>query len=148
MVLQDQLAPKFRRQAKKGSRLTSSPASPGAVNPIPEPKNPRQALTEHQQIHIQKRAKPPPEPAPTPELDAFGATPALREHINLKYLLVGVVGRGSYGCVSKAVCKVTGRTVAVKVMVGQTNTEYDTIKILREVQLLMKLNQISATLFS
>jgi hypothetical protein len=33
----------------------------------------------------------------------------------------------------------TGRIVALKIMENQTNTEYDTIKLLREIMLMKKL---------
>jgi serine/threonine protein kinase len=46
---------------------------------------------------------------------------------------VELVGKGSYGSVSKGKCKKTGRTVALKVIEGQKNTEYDTIKLVREI---------------
>jgi len=65
--------------------------------------------------------------------DKFGATYALREKIEAKYEMITIIGKGSYGCVSKAKCRTTGQLVAVKVMENQAETEYDTIKILREV---------------
>ena len=56
--------------------------------------------------------------------------------------MIEVLGKGSYGCVSKAKCLKTGRIVALKIMENQTNTEYDTIKLLREIQLMRKLQQL------
>ena len=47
-----------------------------------------------------------------------------------------LVGKGSYGSVSKGKCKKTGRIVALKVIEGQKNTEYDTIKLVREIMLM------------
>jgi len=38
----------------------------------------------------------------------------------------------------------TGRIVALKIMENQTNTEYDTIKLLREVMLMKKLQTLCA----
>ena len=73
------------------------------------------------------------------EKDKFGATRALRHQIVKKYQIIEVLGKGSYGCVSKAKCLKTGRIVALKIMENQTNTEYDTIKLLREIQLMKKL---------
>lgn len=67
------------------------------------------------------------------EKDKFGATKALRQQIQQKYQILDVLGKGSYGCVSKAKCLKTGRIVALKIMENQTNTEYDTIKLLREI---------------
>jgi len=49
--------------------------------------------------------------------------------------------------VSKGVCKATGRAVALKVMVNQTTTEYDAIKVLREIQLMKRLNDLSASVY-
>ena len=40
--------------------------------------------------------------------DKFGATALLREKIEAKYEMVTAVGKGSYGCVSKARCRATG----------------------------------------
>jgi hypothetical protein len=37
--------------------------------------------------------------------DEFGATPSLRAQIDLKYEFNEVIGKGSYGCVSKGKCK-------------------------------------------
>jgi len=47
-----------------------------------------------------------------------------------------VIGKGSFGCVSRGKCKISGRPVALKVMKGmkeKTGREYDIIKILREI---------------
>ena len=57
--------------------------------------------------------------------------------------MIEVLGKGSYGLVSKATCKKTGRTVAIKLMENQTSTEYDSIKLLREIQLMKQLNNMS-----
>ena len=65
--------------------------------------------------------------------DEFGATKALRDVINEKYEMIEVIGKGSYGYVSRGKCRATGREVALKIMINQTTTEYDTIKILREI---------------
>ena len=67
--------------------------------------------------------------------DKFGTTKALRDAIELKYEMVEVIGKGSYGCVSIGKCKVTGQIVALKVMVDQTSTEYEITKVLREIKL-------------
>ena len=70
--------------------------------------------------------------------DKYGATWLLRKQITKRYEFIEVLGKGSYGCVSKGRCKQTGRIVALKVMENQTNTEYDTIKLLREIQLMRR----------
>ena len=54
--------------------------------------------------------------------------------------MMSIIGKGSYGCVSKAKCRITGQFVAVKIMESHTDTEYDTIKILREVLIMKKMN--------
>ena len=74
--------------------------------------------------------------------DKHGATKALRLAIGRQYEITEVLGKGSYGCVSKAKCKTTGRVVALKIMENQTDTEYDTIKLVREIQLMRRLNKI------
>ena len=74
--------------------------------------------------------------------DQFEMTKALRQVILRRYKVVEVIGKGSYGCVSKAQCLRTGRNVALKVMKNQTMTEYELIKLLREIQLMRKLNDL------
>ena len=80
------------------------------------------------------------------EKDKFGARNALRREIQTKYELLKVIGRGSYGCVSKAKCKNTGKFVAIKVFEKHTNSEYDTVKLVREIILMKKLNEIQSQL--
>jgi serine/threonine protein kinase len=41
---------------------------------------------------------------------------SLKKTILKKYEILGYIGKGSYGCVSKAKCKESGRLVALKVM--------------------------------
>jgi serine/threonine protein kinase len=41
---------------------------------------------------------------------------SLRKVIHKRYKVVEVIGKGSYGCVSKAICRETGKSVALKVM--------------------------------
>lgn len=78
------------------------------------------------------------------EKDKYGASRSLRKQIIKKYEFIEILGKGSYGCVSKAKCLKTGRIVALKIMENQTNTEYDTIKLLREIMLMKKLQQLCA----
>jgi len=66
----------------------------------------------------------------------------LKRRIEKRYELIKIIGKGSYGCVTKAKCKETGKLVALKVMKNQTKTEYEIIKLLREIQLLRKMNEI------
>lgn len=42
--------------------------------------------------------------------------PNMRKAIEDKFEILQVIGKGSYGCVSKAKCKRTGRDVALKVI--------------------------------
>ena len=56
-----------------------------------------------------------------------------------------VIGRGSFGVVSKGKCKLTGRNVALKVMTKKTTTIYDLTKIIREIQLMRKCNDITSS---
>lgn len=43
---------------------------------------------------------------------------------------------------SKGKCKISGWWVALKVMEGQTNTEYDKIKLLREILIMKKVQNL------
>ena len=79
--------------------------------------------------------------------DEYGITKKLRVAINKKYEVVEVIGNGSYGCVSQAKCKVTGKTVAMKIMKSEAVMEYEIIKLLREVQIMRRLNHISNKYF-
>lgn len=63
--------------------------------------------------------------------------------INEKYDIIEIIGKGSYGYVSRGICKTTGREVALKIMINQTKTEYDVIKVLREISLMTRLNNLS-----
>jgi len=65
--------------------------------------------------------------------DKYGMSDVMRELVNRKYEILNVVGKGSYGCVTKARCKRTGREVALKVMIQKSQTEYEMIKLLREI---------------
>lgn len=53
--------------------------------------------------------------------------------IAAKYQIISLIGKGSYGCVSKAICKKTGREVALKIMKKEAVKEYEIIKLLREI---------------
>ena len=48
--------------------------------------------------------------------DKYGMNKLMRDCIVKKYELKSIIGKGSYGCVTKAKCKRTGREVALKVM--------------------------------
>jgi serine/threonine protein kinase len=59
-----------------------------------------------------------------------------------------VIGKGSYGCVSKAKCLETGTIVALKVMQNKNSTEYEFIKLLREIKIMRGLNDIIGDSFN
>lgn len=40
----------------------------------------------------------------------------MADAVRKKYKVLSVIGKGSYGCVSKGICRKTGREVALKVM--------------------------------
>jgi len=73
------------------------------------------------------------DPKNVKDKDQFEMIKSLRKTIHRRYKIIEVIGKGSYGCVSKAKCKETGRMVALKVMKNQTLTEYELIKLLREI---------------
>ena len=58
------------------------------------------------------------------------------------YDLEEVVGEGSYGQVIKGVCKKTHRDVAIKFIQNVCESEYDCVKVIREVQLMRRLSEI------
>lgn len=53
-----------------------------------------------------------------------------------------MIGKGSYGCVSKGKCLKTGELVAIKIVENHDNTEYDIIKVIREILILRRLNYL------
>lgn len=58
------------------------------------------------------------------------------------YLLLKVLGTGTYGQVVKAKDKKTGEIVAIKLIRDVYGNEYETIKVLREMQILRKLSDL------
>lgn len=74
--------------------------------------------------------------------DQFGVSRSLMQEISKKYKFIEFIGQGSYGCVSKGLCIKTGKFVALKILEKQCNTEYDLIKVLREIQILKKLGDL------
>ena len=67
--------------------------------------------------------------------DQYGLPSSLSEQIHKKYELIAIVGKGSYGFVAKAMQRTTGRLVALKMMKSPVETEYEVIKLLRELQI-------------
>jgi len=80
--------------------------------------------------------------------DEFLMTKAMRTAISQKYKIVQVIGKGSYGCVSKAKCLETGVIVALKVMQNKSSTEYEFIKLLREIKIMRGLDEILSDSFT
>ena len=69
--------------------------------------------------------------------------------INEKYEIIGhEIGVGSYGSVLSGRCKITGRTVALKIIEDHANTAYGCIKILREIKIMKKLHKLSTRLMN
>ena len=79
--------------------------------------------------------------------DEFGIIHKLKSVINSKYQVLEVIGIGSYGTVSKAKCLESGKVVALKIMKNQPKMEYEVIKLLREIQLMSRLNSLNARFF-
>jgi len=75
-------------------------------------------------------------------VDLYGMTSQLKSLIEAKYTIIRFLSKGSYGYVTKAKCKVSGQLVALKVMKARENGEYHFIKIIREVQLLRRFNEV------
>lgn len=57
----------------------------------------------------------------------------IREIVLKKYEVIEIIGKGSYGCVSKGRCKKTGKIIALKIIQTESQTEYELIKLLREI---------------
>ena len=71
--------------------------------------------------------------------DKNGISKNMRKAIEKKYEILDLLGKGSYGYVSKGKCKASGRMVALKVIESLTNTEYDKIKLIREIKIMKRL---------
>jgi mitogen-activated protein kinase 1/3 len=72
----------------------------------------------------------------------------MRAAVNQKYKILQVIGKGSYGCVSKAKCLESGNIVALKVMQNKNSTEYEFIKLLREIKIMRGLHEILSDSFN
>ena len=68
--------------------------------------------------------------------------PRAWHQISKSYTLQGVLGQGSYGTVMKGVCKLTGQQVAIKYIHGFSKYDYDCVKVVREIQILRKLQDM------
>ena len=68
--------------------------------------------------------------------------PRAWHQIAKSYTLEGVLGQGSYGTVLKGLCKSTGQHVAIKYIHGFSQWDYDCVKVIREIQILRKLQDM------
>ena len=68
--------------------------------------------------------------------------PRAWHQIAKSYTLEGVLGQGSYGTVMKGVCKCTGQQVAIKYIHGFSKWDYDCVKVIREIQILRRLQDM------
>lgn len=59
----------------------------------------------------------------------------MRDLIIPKYEITELIGKGSYGCVTKGICKKTAKIVALKVIQTEVQTEYELIKLIREIKI-------------
>jgi serine/threonine protein kinase len=53
-----------------------------------------------------------------------------------------IVGEGSYGQVIKGKCKKSSRDVAIKFIQNVCESDYDCVKVIREIQLLRRLTEV------
>ena len=53
------------------------------------------------------------------------------------------MGEGSYGTVIKGFCRNSGVQVAIKLIKNFTRYDYDCVKLVREIQLMKSLNELS-----
>ena len=67
----------------------------------------------------------------------------MEKAVKKRYKILSIIGKGSYGCVSKGVCRANGKEVALKVMQQSSKTEYELIKLLREIQIIRKLQEVN-----
>ena len=59
-----------------------------------------------------------------------------------KYYVMSKLGSGSFGAVLKGKCKATGKIVAIKFMKNNCTSEYSSIKLLREIQIMRELTKM------
>ena len=57
-------------------------------------------------------------------------------HMSAEYTVLGTLGKGSYGEVVQAVCKLTGEVVAIKYINDLGYCDYDLVKLIREIQIM------------
>ena len=55
---------------------------------------------------------------------------------------MGVLGKGSYGTVLQAKCKLSKQIVAIKLVNNIFENEYSSTKVIREIKILRKLSQM------
>ena len=67
------------------------------------------------------------------KFEEFGVSKELRVAINCKYRVISIIEKGAFAFVARGVCRRTNVDVALKVMVNQDKTEYDCVRMLREI---------------
>ena len=78
--------------------------------------------------------------------DDMGVSKSLKDAITQKYEIFDVIGKGTFGFVTQGKCLTTKKPVALKVMINQVKSDYDCIRLIREIQIMRKLNDLSAQL--
>lgn len=64
--------------------------------------------------------------------------PLLKKH---RYVVNKILGQGSFGMVAKGYCYRNKCEVAIKKLTNFSSDEYDCLRVLREIQIMKKLNQ-------
>ena len=64
-------------------------------------------------------------------------------HVMDQYQIMQEIGQGSFGSVIKANCKSTGQDVAIKLIKDFQKYDYDCCKVIREIQIMTNLREVS-----
>ena len=68
--------------------------------------------------------------------------PPIWQTILDRYEIVSKLGEGSYGQVFRATCRTRGTSVAIKLVENFEQNDHACIKIIREIQLMRRLNEL------
>ena len=66
-------------------------------------------------------------------MQKMGISQKYFEAIKSKYKIKEEIGKGAYGSVYRGVCKISNRQVALKILNNRLNSEYDYVKVIREI---------------